>query len=142
MPDDMQSMPQLGETSASMPDVTKLSFLSAEWINERIFNVTAKVDSYIDRIVDQGLLVDGYGPFEAPISDEVLERITPDQFRSLYDSEPSLEGKAALIRRVKALKLDIQELLPTEESLLAMMMPTAPLEMNPVNALSSSEAPV
>ena len=142
MPDDMQSMPQLGETSASMPDVTKLSFLSAGWINERIFNVTAKVDSYIDRIVDQGLLVDGYGPFEAPISDEVLERITPDQFRSLYDSEPSLEGKAALIRRVKELKLDIQELLPTEESLLAMMMPTAPLEVNPENALSSSEAPV
>ena len=142
MPDDMQSMPQLGETSASMPDVTKLSFLSAEWINERIFHVTQKVDSYIDRIVDQGLLVDGYGPFEAPISDEVLERITPDQFRSLYDSEPSLEGKAALIRRVKELKLDIQELLPTEESLLAMMMPTAPLEVNPENALSSSEAPV
>ena len=140
MPNDMQSMPQLGETSASMPDVTKLSFLSADWINKRIFNVTAKVDSYIDRIIDQGLLVDGFAPFEAPISDEVLERITPDQFRGLYDSEPSIEGKAALIRRVKELKLDIQELLPTEESLLAMM--AAPLEVDPENAVSSSEAPV
>ena len=140
MPDDMQSMPQLGETSASTPDVTKLSFLSAEWINERIFHVTQKVDSYVDRIVDQGLLVDGFAPFEAPISDEVLERITPDQFRGLYDSEPSIEGKAALIQRVKALKLDIQGLLPTEESLLAMM--ATPLEVVPVNALSSSEAPV
>ena len=140
MPDDMQSMPQLGETSASMPDVTKLSFLSAEWINKRIFNVSQKVDSYIDRIVDQGLLVDGFAPFEAPISDEVLERITPDQFRALYDSEPSIEGKAALIQRVKPLKLDIPGLLPPEASLLAML--TTPLEVDPVNAVSSTDASV
>ena len=129
MSDEMQFMPQLGESSASQPDVTKLSFLSAEWINERIFNVTAKVDSYIDRIVDHGLLVDGWAPFESPITDEVLIRLTPDQFRGLYDSEPSVEGKAALIARMKSLKLST-DLYQTPPS----------LEVEPVNALSSSEA--
>ena len=141
MPDDMQSMPELGETSASTPDVTKLSFLSATWVNERIFNVAQQVDNYIARIIDQGMLVDGWGPFESPLTDEVLMRLTPDQFRGLFDSEPTIEGKAALVARMKNLKLDVPALLPTEESLAASML-TPPLEVDPANALSSSEAPV
>ena len=141
MPDDVQSMPELGETSAMTPDVTKLSFLSAGWVNKRIFNVAEQVDKYIARLIDHGMLVDGWAPFESPITDEVLARLTPDQFRALFDSEPSIEGKAALVARMKNLKLDVQALLPTEESLSASML-APPLEVNPENALSSSDAPV
>ncbi len=137
MSDEMQFMPQLGESSTSQPDVTKLSFLGAGWINQRIFNVAAKVDSYIDRIIDQGLLVDGFAPFESPITDEVLRRITPEQFRGLFDSEPSVEGKAALVARMKNLKLPIRELLPDLER---PYHPSFALEQEPSNTISSSEA--
>ena len=144
MVDEMQSMPTLGEGSGgtSMPDVGKLSFLGAEWINQRIFNVAAQVDKYIDRIVDQGLLVDGFAPFESPITDEVLMRVTPDQFRGLYDSETSLEGKAALIARVKNLKLPIRELLPREDTPFDPYRTTPPLGREPTDTVSSSEASV
>jgi len=144
MPDEMQFMPSLGEFAggAAMPDVTKLSFLGAEWINQRIFNVAAKVDKYIDRIIDQGLLVDGFAPFESPITDEVLMQVTPDQFRGLYDSEPSIEGKAALIARVKNLKLPLRELLPDESQIFDPYRTTPPLEGEPTDTLSSSEATV
>ena len=144
MANEMQFMPSLGESAggATMPDVTKLSFLSAEWINQRIFNVAAQVDKYIDRIIDQGLLVDGFAPFESPITDDVLARMTPDQFRVLYDSEPSIEGKAALIARIKHLKLPIRELLPFEEKAFDPYQTTPPLEGESINTLSSSEATV
>ena len=142
MADEMQYMPSLQEGSSTTPDVTKLSFLSAKWINERIFNVAAQVDKYIDRIVDQGLLVDGFAPFESPITDEVLMRMTPDQFRALYDSEASIEGKAALIARVKNLKLPLRELLPDEGQIFDPYRTTPPLEREPTDTVSSSEATV
>ena len=139
MADEMEFMPQLGESSTTQPDVTKLSFLGASWINQRIFNVAAKVDMYIDRIIDQGLLVDGFAPFESPITDEMLRRVSPDQFRGLFDSEPTIEGKAALLARVKNLKLPIRELLPELDR---PYRPSPALEREPTDTVSSSEASV
>lgn len=143
MSDEMEFMPEISQSAGTTtPDVSKLSFLSAQWINERVFNVAAKVDTYIDRIIDQGLLVDGFAPFESPITDDVLMRMTPDQFRAFYDSEPSIEGKAALIARVKHLKLPIRELLPFEERAFDPYRTTPPLGREPTDTVSSSEATV
>lgn len=140
MPDGMvEIMPDISESASAIPGPAKLSFLSAGWVNERIMNVAARVDQYIDRIIDQGLLVDGFAPFESPITDEILARMSPDQFRALFDSEPTVEGKAALIARVKHLKLPIKELLPFPER---PFEPERALDREPPNTLSSSEAVV
>lgn len=90
----------------------KLSFLSAAWVNQRVANVTERVEAYLDRIIDRGLLADGYMPFETPLTDEMLARMSPDQFRALFDATPSLEGKAQLLDRVKTLHLPPKLLLP------------------------------
>jgi hypothetical protein len=82
-----------------------LQFLSASWINERIMNVTALVDEYLDRIIDRGLLVDGFGPFESPVTDDMLVRMTPDQFHIFYELEPTIEGRARLLQRMELLKV-------------------------------------
>ncbi len=142
MSDDMEMMPQLGEHNTQTPDVSKLSFLGAEWINQRIFNVAAKVDMYMDRIIDQGMLQDGFAPFESPITDDMLQRMSPDQFRALYDSEPTIEGKAALIARVKDLKLPMKELLPFQERAFDPHTTNPSLAQEPTDTLSSSEATV
>ncbi len=140
MPEDMEMMPQMGQSSTDTPDVTKLAFLGAEWINKRIFNVAAKVDMYVDRIVDQGLLQDGFAPFESPITDDILTRLTPDQFRMLYDQEPTIAGKAELLGRMKTLKLPMRELLPDLER--PFDVGRARLDNEPADTVSSSEASV
>lgn len=99
-----------GGTNTGLPG--KLSFLNGEWINERVMNVAAKVDALLDRIIDDGLLADGFMPFESPITDEMLVRLTPGQFRILFDTIPSLEGKAQLLARMKDLKLPLPIELP------------------------------
>lgn len=90
----------------------KLSFLTATWVNKRIENVAARVDAYLARIIDDGLLADGFAPFETPVTDEMLMKMTPEQFRMLFDTEPSLEGKAMLLARMKDLKLPLPIQLP------------------------------
>ncbi len=139
MPNSIEEMPELTEGAGGQSSGIRLSFLSAKWINERIMNVAARVDDYIERLIDQGLLVDGFAPFESPITDELLARLTPDQFRALFDSEPSLEGKAMLIKRVKDLKLPIRELLPLPERAIEL---DAGLEREPTGTVSSSEASI
>lgn len=97
-------------TNTGLPG--KLSFLNGEWINQRVMSVASKVDALLDRIIDDGLLSDGFMPFESPITDDMLVRMTPGQFRVLFDTIPSLEGKAALLDRMKALKLPLPVELP------------------------------
>ena len=99
-----------GLTATGLPG--KLSFLNPTWINDRVMNVAKKVDDLLDRIIDDGLLSEGFMPFESPISDEMLMRMEPSQFRILFDTIPSLEGKAQLLARLKALKLPLPIELP------------------------------
>ncbi len=136
---EVEMMPEIAESSSAGADAPRLSFLSAKWVNQRIMNVADQVDKYIERIIDRGLLVDGFAPFESPITDEALHRLDPVQFRSLYDSEPTLEGKAALLARMKNLKLPIKELLPFVED---PFKPSPSLDREPSNTVSSSEATI
>ena len=139
MPNSIEEMPELTEGAGASSESTRLSFLSATWINKRIMNVAARVDNYIATLIDRGLLVDGFAPFESPITDELLARLTPDQFRALFDSEPSLEGKSMLIKRVKDLKLPIRELLPFVERATEL---EPGLDREPTGTVSSSEASI
>ena len=113
-------------TSPALPG--KLSFLNGDWINERVMRVAGRVDALLDRIIDEGLLSDGFFPFESPITDEMLAKLTPGEFRILFDTIPSLEGKAQLLDRMKGLKLP----LPIE-------LPFAAETPNPVRQLSFNQ---
>ena len=118
----------------------KIPYLSAEWVNERVANVTARVEAYISRIIDDGLLADGYLPFETPVTDEMLARMAPEEFRALFDTTPTIEGKAALLARMKSLKLPPRYLLPFEEAFYPANRPDVARE--PLPAVSSSGATV
>ncbi|MDE1850051.1 MAG: hypothetical protein KGI00_04965 [Candidatus Micrarchaeota archaeon] len=101
---------QSGGSSAN--DIGALSFLNADWVNTRIMHVKAQVEAILDRIIDRGLMSDGYLPFQSPITDNMLVRMSPDQLRMLFDTQPSLEAKANLLARLKALKLPTPIMLP------------------------------
>lgn len=102
----------IGESGGkNAPDVGRLSFLNAEWINQRVANVRAQVLTYLERI-EGGLKADGFLPFQSPITDEILMRMSPDQLRMLFDTQPSLEAKANLLARLKVLKLPMPVMLP------------------------------
>lgn len=104
---------------SSTPDTGlpgKLSFLNPEWINERTMNVAKRVDALLERI-EEGLTEGGFLPFESPITDDMLKRMSPDQFRILFDTTPSLEGKSLLLQRMKALKLPLPIELPRPEAI-------------------------
>lgn len=116
------------------------SFLSAGWINQRVANVEAKVMGYITRITDYGLKADGYLPFETPITDDMLQRMAPEEFRAIWDTTPTLEGKASLLARMKSLKLPPRYLLPFEEAFYPMNKPDVAREPPP--AVSSSGSTV
>ena len=124
-------------TDAGAPG--KLSFLTASWINERVLNVTARVEEYLNRIIDDGLLADGFMPFQSPITDDMLARMGPEQFRAYFDTIPSLTDKAALLERMKALKLPLPILLPFPDRPYPDPRPSASLlAQQPPSSVSSS----
>lgn len=117
---------------------TPLSFLNAEWINARVSNVTAKVNALLDRLIDDGLLGSGYFPFDTPVTDEMLVKMGPEQFRALYDTMTSLEQRSALIERMKALKLPPIELMPfPDKAKYPVPKTVAGVERPPVESTSS-----
>lgn len=117
MADEAMTMPDegVGESSGQPSIPGALSFLTASWVNERLVNVAEKVEAILTHIIDFGLLADGYAPFETPITDEMLTRMSPEQFRLLFDATPTLDAKAVLLARMKSLKLPLPVLLPFPE---------------------------
>ena len=113
----------------------KISFLSASWINARVLNVAEQAERLLTRLIDDGLLSDGFAPFESPITDEMLRRMTPEQFSAYFDTVPTLEGKSMLLARMKTLKLPPSILMPFERQL---AFPQG-LAQQPPYTLSSSE---
>lgn len=111
---DVGSVPAEGISSGTSGGSTShpLSFINAEWINDRMARVVEHVNSLLDRLIDDGLLGSGYPPFETPVTDEMLMKMTPAQFRTLYDSVADEQGKANLFERMKGLKLPPREFLP------------------------------
>lgn len=118
----------------------EFKYLSASWINKRVLNVQDRVSSYLSRIIDTGLLSDGYLPFSTPLTDEMLARMAPEEFRAIFDSTPTIEGKAQLLSRMKGLKLPPRYLLPFEQQFYPLNRPDIDREPRPV--VSSSESVV
>lgn len=107
----------LSTSGSAMPSaVGALSFLSASWVNARLMQVADRANEILERIIDRGLLVDGFAPFESPITDDMLERMRPEQFAALLETEPSEGDKAQLLGRLKGLKLPMPIELPKHPS--------------------------
>lgn len=118
-----------------------LAFLNAFWINARITNVTTRINYLLDRLIDEGLLGSGYPPFETPVTDEMLQKMSPEEFRQLYDVQTSLEARSQLLNRMTSLKLPPRELLVHEPGgKYPVSPPVASQEHPPVS--SSATAPV
>lgn len=135
MADESMTMPDEGTgESTGQPSIPgALSFLSASWVNERLVNVAQKVETILEHIIDFGLLADGYAPFELPITDDMLQRMSPEQFRLLMESTPSLDGKAVLLARMKDLKLPLPILLPYPDERTTSGAPTPRLAFGPMD---------
>jgi hypothetical protein len=108
-------VPNEGMSSGTASSGSPLSFLNAEWINKRVVNVQMKANALLDRLIDDGLLGSGYPPFEVPVTDEMLAKMTPAQFRTYYDTLTTLQAKSEALQRMKALKLPPVELMPFAE---------------------------
>lgn len=84
---------------------SEIRYLSAEWMNQRLMNVMDRMEPMIDRLLDGGLLSSGYLPFEFPITEDMVLKMTPEQFHSLYQSLPTIGEKMKLMDIAKGLKL-------------------------------------
>lgn len=98
----------LNQSSDSMEDMRdgSTSYLSAEWVNERILNVRNRIRKLlIQRIINNGLLSSGYKPFQSPITPEILAKMTPEQAQMLINSLPTIGAKQQVIAMLQAMKL-------------------------------------
>lgn len=137
--DDGGLMPDEGQANTLGHDPNQtgaLSYLSAKWIQARMQSVADQANDIIDRIVGDGLLKDGFGFAEAPITDDMLMKMTPEQFSTLLETIPGVEDKALLLMRMKDLKLPNKMLMPPEKATPA---PTSPphLSFGPLDTVHS-----
>jgi len=79
-------------------------FLSAEWINAAVGRVLDQAEGFIQHILDDGLLSSGYLPFESPLTDALLRRMTPEQFSELYVTLGEAE-RQQLVDRLQRLRV-------------------------------------
>jgi len=105
-------VPAEGVSSGTVSGTGALNYLTGEWINARISAVTERVNMLLDRLIDDGLLGSGYFPFETPVTDEMLSKMSPEDFRKLYDAQTDLSSRSDLFNRMKVLKLPPREMLP------------------------------
>lgn len=113
-----------------------LSYLSASFIQERINNVEQRAQQILDRIIDFGLLADGYGPFESPVTPDMIQRMTPEQLEAFLSTIPSEEEKSQVLAAVTKLKLPTRVMLPPQKA----ATPVAPaphLAFGPEDRLNS-----
>jgi hypothetical protein len=97
-------------TTSSKPGA--LGYLNGEWVNARVMNVADKATAILERIIDQGLLAGEFAPFESPITDDMLMKMRPEQFAALYQTLTSEEERAALLAKMKDLKMPINLEMP------------------------------
>ena len=75
--------------------------LSASWINTRVDNVLDRAEEIFDRLIEAGLMVDGYLPFETPLTPGTIRRMLPEQIQDLLDTAPNPEEKAAILQALE-----------------------------------------
>ncbi len=125
-------------TTSSKPGA--LGYLGANWINARVAKVTDQASDILDRLIG-GLLADGFAPFESPITDDMLMKMRPEQFAMLYQTLTSEEERAALLARMKALKMPINlemPKLPPTPATLTRFEKLAPSPLDTVHSTGTS----
>lgn len=115
-----------------------LSFLSASFVQERIANVEKMATEMLSRIIDYGLLADGYGPFESPVTPDMIQRMTPEQFETYLSSLPSEQDKAQAMAAITALKLPTRLAVPPEHGTPS-PAPAPKLAFSPEDRVNSGE---
>ena len=83
------------------------AILGAAWINEVVDNVLDRAEALFDHLIDDGVLSDGYFPFEEPMSSATLRRMTAEQVRNLLDQAVTLEDQDKLLRLLEDLPATI-----------------------------------
>ena len=84
-----------------------VSLLSAECINTRLNNVLDQAESILVHLLVDGLLSSGYLPFEEPLTEADVKRMTPDQLMGLLATIQDPGQKLAVL---KALDLPLEEI--------------------------------
>lgn len=113
-----------------------LSFLSGSYIQERLTNVEGRVNDILDRIIDFGLLADGYGYAESPVTSDMILRMTPMQLEAFLSTLPSEEEKAQVLSVIASLKMPARVALPQERAA-ASPAPAPKLAFGPADRLNS-----
>ena len=70
--------------------------LSAEWINQRIGNVTDRALAIAFKMIDD-LTYSGYLPMESPATGDFMKRLTDEQKQRLGLEPPLAEGQQQLL---------------------------------------------
>ena len=78
-----------------------IPLLSAEWINQRVENVLDRLEEIFDHLIEDGLLVSGFLPFETPLTAQTIRRMLPTQIQDLLDTAPNPEEKAAILQALE-----------------------------------------
>ena len=76
------------------------SLLTADWINSAYINTQRQADELIEGIFE-GLISSGLFPFEAPMDEELAQRMTPEQLQTaiqqaVFEASPEAAPLRAL----------------------------------------------
>lgn len=118
-----------------------LSFLSASFVQERMRNVEQRATEIINRIIDFGLLADGFGPFESPVTDDMILRMTPDQLETFLSTIPSEQEKAQILAVIAKLKLPGRVAMP-QQTVTHSPAPAPKLAFTPADRVNSQGSSV
>ena len=83
------------------------SILGARWVNEVLDNVLDRAEELFEHLIDDGILSDGFFPFEEPVSATTLRRMTAEQVRTLLDQAVTLEDQSELLKMLEDLPATI-----------------------------------
>lgn len=139
MADEANVVPEEGSSGVSgASDHVRgaLSFLSASFIQERMQNVEQMASKMLDRIIDFGLLADGYGPFENPVTPDMIQRMTPEQLTTYLSTLPSEAEKAQALSAILPMKLPTRISLAREPEA-SSPAPAPKLAFGPADRLNS-----
>lgn len=113
-----------------------LNFLTGSWVNERVMNVADKVDKILAQIIDMGLLGDGFAPFQMPVTEDMILKMTPQQLEAFLTTLPSEQEKAQVVAIIAKLKLPMSIALPPEAPA-ASPAPAPKLSFGPLDQVQS-----
>lgn len=81
--------------------------LGPAWINDRANNVLDRLEEIVDYLLDDGLLSQGYLPFETELTPGLLRRMQGDDIKKLLGSSGSVEEQSAILDMLQDLQATV-----------------------------------